>query len=300
MKLEGLIVPLITPLNDDESLDVVGLERLVEHVIRGGVHGIFVLGSSGEFAALDEITKERIVQITRALIGERPISLLAGIAETGTRRAIEQGRRVVRLGADAVVVTAPFYYFYSQSELLCHFQAVARSLDAPMVVYNIPPFVKMSLAVETVAHLVEEPAIIGLKDSAGDMTAFARYVEIAGQNPGFGVCQGAEERVADSLLLGADGLVLGLANIAPRLCRDLYDAGKAGDEASAHRLNRRLLRLYPINEQKSFLAGLKTSAHLLGLCRPHVTGPFEPLDERQTQTVRDILADLALLPVETT
>lgn len=295
MKLEGVIVPLITPLRPDESLDEHGLERVVEYVIEGGVTGIFVLGSSGEFPNLDSRTKERLLRAVRAQIGNR-VSLLAGISNAGTRQALEQGKRLARLGADAIVVTAPYYYPHTQSELATHFLTIARTLEVPLVAYNIPQMVKVSLEPETVARLAEDPFIIGIKDSAGDMAAFGRFLEIRNAHAdNFSVSQGAEQVAAESVLRGADGVVLGLANIAPRLCRELYDAAKAGDREKAEVLQQRLMHLYPINEYKSFVAGLKTAASLLDLCKPIVTAPFEPLDDDQVEAVRQRLVDLNLL-----
>ena len=202
MKLEGLIVPLITPLNPDESLDEAGLERMVEYVIKGGVSGIFVLGSSGEFPGLSDTTKQRLVRAVKAQIGDRDVSLLVGIARAGTRHTLNEGRTLAPLGADAIVVTAPYYFWYSQAELIKHFFTIARGLDVPTVLYNIPSMVKMSLEPDTVARLAEEPSIIGLKDSAGDMTRFQKYIDIARQNSHFDICQGAEKTVADSVLAG--------------------------------------------------------------------------------------------------
>lgn len=295
MKLEGLIVPLITPLKPDESLDEASLERIVEYVIEGGVTGIFVLGSSGEFPGLSNATKERLVQAVRTQIGRRNISLLVGITRAGTRHTIEEGKWLAPLGADAIVVTAPYYYWYSQTEMANHFLTVARAIDVPTVLYNIPPMVKMSLEPETLSHLAKEPTIIGLKDSAGNMETFKKFLEISRQYSNFGLCQGAEEAVVDSVLAGADGLVLGLANIAPRLCRDILDAAKARDSAKVRKLNDQLLRLYPINTHKSFLAGLKCAANLLDLCGPTVTTPFAPLEEDQVKLVHQTLIDLHLL-----
>lgn len=295
MRLKGLIVPLITPLNPDESLDEDGLERIVEYVIEGGVNGIFVLGSSGELPSLRRETSERLVSAVRAQIGRRDVSLLVGIGDAGTRRTIERGKRLARLGADAAVVTAPYYYWHSQAELYTHYVAVARALDVGTILYNIPHFVKVSLHPETVASLAQEPGIIGIKDSAGDMVAFREYVKVGKATPHFSVCQGAEKFVAESILMGADGLVLGLANIAPQLCRAIYDAAQEGDQARVSALNEKLLKLYAINEYKSFLAGLKVAAHLLGLCRSQVSAPFASLDEGQIDEVRGILSALRLL-----
>ncbi len=294
MLLSGLIVPMITPLNEDESLDEAGLERVVEHAIAGGVSGIFLLGSSGEMASLNSAVKERLVRAVVAQVSGR-VKVMVGIGHTGTRLVLEHGRPLARLGADAVVITAPYYFRYSQPELATHFLTIAHALDTPVVLYNIPQLVKLTLDPETVARLVEDPLIVGIKDSAGDMEAFDKFLALRAAAPGFEVSQGAERMAAESALRGADGLVLGLANVAPRLCRQIFEAGQTGDRTKAEALQEQLLHLYPINGYKSFLAGLKTGAHLLGLCQPILTAPFEPLDEAQVAAVRQRMVDLNLI-----
>ena len=294
MNLSGLFVPLVTPLNEDESLDEQGLARVVEYVIAGGVSGIFLLGSSGEFACLSHTVRERLVQAVSAQVAGRAL-VLVGISHTSTQLALEQGRRLVRLGCDAVVATAPYYYWYSQEELARHFLTLAHALDRPLVLYNIPQLVKVTLAPETAARLADDPLIVGIKDSAGDMDAFRKFLDIRAAYPDFSVTQGAEPVAAESVLLGSDGILLGLANVAPRLCRDIFDAAKAGDRSRAEALQEQLNHLFPINGYKSFLAGLKTSLYLLGLCQPVVSAPFEPLDRDQVASVRQRLADVGLL-----
>jgi len=290
LKVEGLVVPLITPLNSDETLDETGLERMIDYVIAGGVSGIFVLGSSGEFFSLDDATKERLVRAARSYIGGR-VSLLVGISEAATRQTIQQGKRLVHLGADALVATAPYYYPHPPSELISHFLTIARAFDAPTILYNIPQMVKVSLDPETVQRLAEEPSIIGIKDSAGDMSVFEQYLKI----PNFAVTQGAETTAAQSVLMGAAGLVVGMANIAPGLCRAMFDAAKAGDKATAQSHQAQLMALFPINQQKSWVAGLKMAAHLLGLCSPNLTAPFAPLSEAQIGVIRQTLIQTGLL-----
>jgi hypothetical protein len=165
------IVPLLTPLRPDQSLDEAGLERLIEHALAGGVSGVFLLGSTGEFALLDHETRFQLIRAARRVVRGR-VPVLAGVSEPGTRAAIEFGRRAVELGAEAVVASPPFYYHHSQGDLIAHFTAIAEGIPAPLVLYNIPRNVKVSLAPETVRRLMEIPNIIGLKDSAGDMAMF--------------------------------------------------------------------------------------------------------------------------------
>ena len=295
MEIKGIIVPLITPLKPDETLDEAGLERLIEHVIEGGVAAIFVVGTSGEFPALPPAVKERLVRATTALVGGR-VPVLAGVAEPGTRLAVSQTQRMAKLGVDCVVVTAPYYFLHSQEEIFHHFTAVANAVDVSTIVYNIPQTVQTIVEPETVAKLIQQSGIVGIKDSAGEMARFQEFLNLRRASSTFQVWQGAEAMTAISVMRGADGAVLGLANIAPRLCHDLYQAAREGDNTLAWALQDKLMKLWRIQTHRSFLAGLKTATSHLGLCERTVTAPFQPLDETQSAQVRQTLEDLSLLP----
>ncbi len=295
MRINGVIVPLLTPLAANETVDEEGLGKLIEHVIEGGVAAVFLLGSTGEAPALSTRQKERLVRAAAAQIAGR-VPLLVGVIEPGTGLAVEQARTYVRAGADALVPTAPFYYNYSQPELALHFKAIAAAATVPVYVYNIPPLVKVSLSANLVQQLAHTSGIQGIKDSDGKLDLFQQYLTVRDKFPGFQVWQGSEAVAALSVVRGADGVVLGLANVAPRLATDLYNAAASGDLASAWALQDRLMKLFTIQRHKSFLSGLKTAAHLLGLCGATISRPFEPLDEEQVRRVRQTLDELALLP----
>jgi 4-hydroxy-tetrahydrodipicolinate synthase len=294
MKIAGVIVPLLTPLKPDRSLDEAALERLIEHVIDGGVSAIFMLGSTGEAPTFAAPEKERIVRAAAKRIGGR-VPLLAGVIEGATGLAVAQTRALIAAGADAVVPTAPIYFHYSQRELAAHFTAIADASSVPVFVYNIPPLAKMILEPPLVAELARHPRIRGLKDSDGRLDAFQEFLAVRDRSPGFQVWQGAEAVAAISVARGADGLVLGLANIAPRLAVTLYRAAADGELEQAWAAQDALMRLFTIQRHRSFLAGLKTAADLLGLCGRTVSQPFEPLDDAQTARVRQTLAELELL-----
>lgn len=298
MKLDGLITPLITPLHSDQSLDDGALERTIEYVLEGGADGIFVLGSSGEFANLSSTTRGRLVQAAKALIGGRA-PLLVGISRASTHATIEEGRRMVQLGVDALVAVTPFYFAHSQSELVTHFLSIAHALEAPLVLYNIPQFVKHTIEPETVARLAEDPFIIGIKNTARDMDRFDQLLKIRDEHPdSFSVNQGDLPNAAECLLRGADGITLGIASVAPRLCKELYTAAKAGDRQTAEALNQKLVHVDPTGTSKSWFAGLKTEASLLGLCTPSMALPFEPCNQDDAELLRQRLVDVGLLEME--
>lgn len=283
MDTRGIIVPLITPLLADERLDQDGVARLVAHVIGGGVSGIFVLGSTGEGPTLPAREREGIVRAVKAQAAGR-VPVLAGLYEVGTACAAEEGRRLAAWGADALVVTAPFYFSHTQDEIYAHIAGVARGQTIPTVVYNIPQMVKTIIEPETVQRLAEIPEIIGLKDSYGDMVRFQRA--LACQRPGFSVYQGAEGVVALSVACGAAGAVLGLANVAPALCSEIYRAAASGDLTRAWALQERLMTLWKLYTHGQWLPCLKAAVNQLGLCGATPCRPFGPVTAEGIAAIR--------------
>lgn len=296
MNLEGVIVPLITPLRPDESLDEEGLERLVEHVIAGGVAGIFVLGSSGEGPSLPYPVKELLVRaVCRQVRGRVPV--LVGVFGLGSTNTIEEARQLTRIGGDAIVLTAPFYFVHTQEEIANYIEAVACSQAVPTVIYNIPQMVKVVIEPSTLERLAENPKIIGVKDSHGDMVRFQETLRL--QRDGFAVFQGAEGLAALSVARGARGAVLGLANVAPQLCCELVSAAKAGDLPRAWALQERLMILWRLHTHGPWLPCLKAAVSLLGICGPKAGFPFQTLSEEQIAAIRrDLETAGVLLQIE--
>jgi 4-hydroxy-tetrahydrodipicolinate synthase len=295
MILEGLTVPLITPLNEDESLDEVSLRRVIDLSIEGGARAIFILGTAGEFAALSRQTKDRLARAAKELI-DRRVDFLIGISHAGTRGTIEEGKRMEKVGADAFVVMAPFYFSYSQKEVERHFLTIAHSLNTPLVMYNFPGMVKNAIEPETVARLVHESQIVGIKNTHGDMDAAEQILSTKKARPGsFSFSQGDLPTCGECLRKGAEGVTLGIASLVPSLCARLCEAASAGDAETVDTIVGQLVDLSSVDHSKSWVAGLKMQASLLGLCKPFVSAPFEMPDEADTRMLRQKLLELNLL-----
>ena len=299
MDIKGVIVPLITPLTGDEKVDEVGLKRLIDYVIDGGVASIFVLGSSGEAPALQPSEKERLVSLACEHVAGR-VPLLVGVIESGTANAVACARSFADLGADGIVATAPYYFSYTQDELAGHFLDILSAVDIPLIVYNIPALTNVDIGLDMMRRLANDTGVIGIKDSAGNLSLFQQFLDLRRGFSNFQVWQGSEPVAAMSVVRGADGVVLGLANIAPRLCVDLYQAASRGNLCRAWELQDQLMQLFVIQRHQSFLSGLKTAAHLLNLCEPTVTKPLCQLNNEQVELVRQVLVDLDLLAAPNT
>jgi dihydrodipicolinate synthase/N-acetylneuraminate lyase len=297
--LRGIVVPLVTPLSAPDRLDAPALERLVEHILAGGAHGVFVLGTTGEGPLVEEaIRREVVTRTCRQVAGRVPA--LVGVTDTVLGAALRLAGHAADAGADAVVCSAPYYLKPSQDELARFVERLAAGSPVPLFLYNMPTHTRVTFGPEVIRRSLELPNVAGLKDSGGDMDYFAAAVEIARARPGWSVLVGPEHRTAEAVRLGGHGGVNGGANAAPRLFVEVYDAAVGSDEARLNAAQRRLLsfgRIYQAGlEESAVIKGLKCALAWLGLCEERMTEPFVPLAEAERRQVRAVLEECGLLP----
>jgi 4-hydroxy-tetrahydrodipicolinate synthase len=294
--LRGIIPPLVTPLLDAHTLDAVALRHLVEHMIAGGVHGIFALGTTGEGPALSYRLRREVIETTcRAVAGRVPV--LVAISDTCIEESLALGNWAVECGADALVVAAPYYFAVSQNDLYRVVETLSSQLPLPLYIYNMPSLTKAFFEPETVLRASRLPNVYGLKDSSGDLSYVRAIITALAGREDFTVLVGPEELLTDAMALGAHGGVNGGANLFPRLFVRLYDALRAGDAATAAQLQAKVCELgallYSIGEpESSYLRGLKLGLELLGICSASMAPPFEGADARQFQDLREKLKEL--------
>jgi 4-hydroxy-tetrahydrodipicolinate synthase len=295
--LHGIIPPMCTPLTDDGEIDVSSVHSLVEHLLAGGVHGIFALGSSGEFASLTGEQRQTLLAAVVAAVRGR-VPVLAGILDTSTSRCIENGLAARSAGADALVL-APIYYFRaSQIELIDHFRAVNAAVGLPMLAYDVPTAVNVKLELATIKQLADEGVIVGLKDSSGATEAFRRVL-LATRGDDFRVFTGSELIVDACLWMGAHGSVPGLGNILPAEYVQIYDLARAGEWAAATKIQERLLTcFYELIAQgdptysfsASALGGFKTGLKLKGAIRStRLAAPLHSFGPAEEERVADVM-----------
>lgn len=297
--VKGVIVPLVTPLAARDRLDSDGLERLIEHVVAGGVHGVFLLGTTGEAPSLTDRLKRELIQTSASLVRRR-VPLMVGITDTSLVDSLELAAFAAEQGADAVVAAPPPYFPINQTDLTRSMRELADDSPLPLYLYNMPSHSKVVFEFDTVEQLAAHPNIAGIKDSSGDMLAFNQFLQLAESRPDFTVLMGPEELLAESVLMGGRGGVCGGANLHPRLYVELYEAAVSGDLNLVHRLQHRVLRLagrlYTIGEPPSgYVPGLKCALAALGLCEETPASPLQPLSEERRARVIQHLRDLGLL-----
>ncbi len=294
----GIVTPLVTPLREDGELDAGGMENLIEHVLAGGVHGVFALGSTGEAPGLSyDIRFEVIERVGRQVAGRVP--LLVGITDTSIKESIRQAEAAARAGADAVVAAPPFYFKMTQRELLDYFRRLAEAVPLPLFIYNLPSCTKVDIAPETVVRSMEIPGIVGLKDSSGDMSHFHKVRELCRDNPDYVLMVGPEELLVESVLLGADGGISGGSNLYPELYVRAFEAAARGDLPAAVAAHREIIRLsnaiYDADRESGFyLKGLKHALELRGICSGALAEPFLPLLPDEKKRVAAALKTLGL------
>ncbi|HET7029122.1 MAG TPA: dihydrodipicolinate synthase family protein [Candidatus Limnocylindrales bacterium] len=288
----GIVCPLATPWSPDGRLDEAVLRDLID-VLVPDLDGLFVLGSSGELAWLPDDVADRVARIAVDQVGGR-IPVYVGAGDTGGRRTLDRVARLADVGADYVVLAAPFYYAVdSEAAIIDHFATVADAASAPIVLYNIPQNTHRPLTPGAVRALAVHPRIAGMKDSAGDWFAFEEF--LAARSEGFSVMQGREQMAAISLWSGADGVISAVANLAPRLLRALAEALRAErPRAEVLALQATISDLAGVFAQGEWLAGLKGTLQILGWPVGDPGRPIPPLDPDGRAAVGRILATPAI------
>jgi 4-hydroxy-tetrahydrodipicolinate synthase len=289
---------MITPLRARDELDVPGLERLVEHILGGGVHGLFILGTTGEAPDLSHrLRRDLIDRVCRQVAGRVPV--LVGITDTSFVESVELARYAAEAGAAAVVTAAPYYFPAGQPELLEWIERLAPQLPLPVFLYNMPQMTKVVFEIDLLKRTTQLENVIGVKDSGGDLAYFRQVLELLLERPDWTILVGPEHLLADTMKLGGHGGVNGGANICPRLLVDLYEAVLQGDATRERELQNRLLKLggiYHIGRHASaVIKGVKCSASLLGLCDDFMAEPFSRFRQPERDKVRAVLKEVGLV-----
>jgi len=291
---------MITPLSDRDTLDIPGLERLVEHLISGGVHGIFILGTTGEAPSLSyRLRKELITLVCRQVNGRLPV--LVGVTDTSFVETVHIATHSADAGAQAVVLSAPYYFPAGQPELWEYVQDIAGELPLPTFLYNMPSHTKLTFEPETVRKALDIPNIVGMKDSSAQMIYFHKLRQLTADRPDFSLLVGPEELLAESVLAGAHGGVNGGANLFPRLYVELYEAAAAAQLERVAKLHAQVMHLgdtlYSVGKHRSaFIKGLKCALSCLGICDDFMAEPFRRFHPAHRQQIEQHLADLGVSP----
>lgn len=300
-QFRGIIPPMVTPLKEWDTLDQDGMVRLIDHILSGGVHGLFLLGTTGEAPSLSHRLRKEIVQRALDQIKER-IPVLVGITDTSFDESINLAEYAAEKGASAVVLAPPYYFPAGQLELLEYLEHLVPQLPLPLFLYNMPTHTKLFFEPETVKAASEIPGVIGLKDSSANMVYFHQLQQIFKDQNDFRLFIGPEELLGETLVLGGHGGVCGGGNLIPELYVELYEKSIEGDFKKMGILHERIMQIsttiYSVGKYKSsYLKGLKCSLALMGICDDFMAEPFHRFRVSERNVIRQYLIDLGLSPV---
>nr|WP_311476111.1 4-hydroxy-tetrahydrodipicolinate synthase [uncultured Neisseria sp.] len=284
--LKGSLVALITPMNQDGSINYEQLHDLIDWHIENGTDGIVAVGTTGESATLPVEEHLAVIEATVKHVNKR-IPVIAGTGANNTVEAIALSKAAEQAGADYTLSVVPYYNKPSQEGIYQHFKAIAEATSIPMIIYNVPGRTVVSMSNDTILRLAEIPNIVGVKEASGKIGS---NIELINSVPeGFAVFSGDDPTGLPFMLCGGHGVVTVAANVAPKLFADMCRAALKGDIATARRLNEQLIPIYNTMFCEPSPAAPKWGLSLLGKCEPHVRLPLVALTEAGQAKVRAAL-----------
>ena len=291
--LRGIIPPMITPLLETDKLDLKGVEQLVEHILSGEVHGIFILGTTGEFASLSyKIRNELINLVCKQVCGRVPV--LVGITDSSFTESVALAKTAANCGADGLVLAPPYYFTSAQPELLEYLKHIMAQVPLPLFIYNMPIHTKTVFAPDTVKRASDIPGIFGMKDSSANLVYFKEVQHALRHKPDFTFMVGPEELLSEFVLTGGHGGVNGGANMFPKLYVKLYNACVARDFDQIETLQQKVMQIsttiYKVGQYgSSYLKGLKCALSLMGICNDTLAQPFQRFNEPERIKIKNFL-----------
>ncbi len=297
--LRGIIPPMVTPLATIDNLDYPGLETLIEHILAAGVHGLFILGTTGEGPALDYALRRDLIKRVCEQVGDR-VPVLVGITDTAYVESLRLAESAAHAGASAVVAAPPYYFQIKQTELLRLIESWARECALPVYLYNQPALTKMNFDPQTVALASEIANVYGLKDSSGEISYIRQVLELVGKKPEFSVLAGPEHLLAEALMSGAHGGVPGGANLFPGLLTRLYQqfldaAYEKMYKLQAHIVDLGLPIFQPGEADSGYISRLKCALSLIGTCSDLPSWPYQRASPEEARLIKQHLQANTLL-----
>ncbi|MBF0308309.1 MAG: 4-hydroxy-tetrahydrodipicolinate synthase [Magnetococcales bacterium] len=289
---KGVFTALITPFRDGE-IDQVALAGLVEFQIANGIHGLVPCGTTGESATLSHDEHREVIRRVVELVGGR-VPVLAGTGSNCTRESVELTRYAKSVGANGALLITPYYNKPTPDGLVAHYETIARSVDLPLVLYNVPGRTAVDMKAETVLRLVHLPQVVGIKEATADLERAARLHAACGDS--FTLLSGDDGTFLPFLAIGGHGVISVTSNVAPHRMVKLWERWQAGDLFGARQEHEALLPLHALMFCETNPIPVKAAAVLRGLCTPEIRLPLTPLSEGRREALRQAMARLGLLP----
>ncbi len=291
----GAHVALATPFTPGLDIDVDAVGDLVNHVVEGGIHGVNVMGSTGEVPSLSEPKRRRLVGVVVDAVDGR-VPVICAVAQNSLDEARREIQALAGQGVQGVLVTPPSYYPIPPAAAEDFFRRLADDSPLPILLYNIPQFTKVIVPPQMVAALARDCVIMGIKDSSRDLEYFSQVVFATRGEENFRVFTGSDTMLLAALQIGGDGVIAGGPNLAPHLAVELYRAFHAQDWGRAVDLQRQIVELVMATRRGVFPAGIKAGLEILGICDATMAPPIPPLSREDREQLRRTMERLDLLP----
>lgn len=286
-KYHGVIPPIITPINSDETVDEIGFRNIIDYCLEGGLHGLFVAGTNGDTMALTQKERNRAIRIALDQVHGR-VPVMCGVMDTSTKRVVENIKELEQMGGTCAVVTPVFYDRHtSQDETVRHFETILKETSIELALYNIPPFVGTKVDAATVIRIADlDDRVVAYKDSSGAFTEFQQVLDRY-RKTDFCVLQGITPHAITSVLLGADGFVPALSVCFPRMFADAYDAAAGQDMELAMEYNNLIRESSKIlSMTKNATAATKYAISLRGFTGEKVIMPQDPIQDSEKKAIQ--------------
>lgn len=295
LPLKGIVPPVITPLINNDTLDVKGLEKLVEHLISGGVHGLFMLGTTGEATSLSYELRKELIKRTSELVAHR-IPVVVGITDTSLEGSLEIAEYSASVGLDGVVIAPPYYLPISQDEMKEYLEVIVPKLPLPFLMYDMPGCTKIHMSVGTIRR-AKELGAIGVKDSSGDINYLYSLIQEFKDSPDFSIIAGTELFLPETILYGGHGAVAGGANLFPKLFVDLYNASVEQDIEKIRVLREQMIMIndliYNVGKHTSkYIKGIKCALSVMDICDDYVAWPIRKYGKEERGKIKQYMDTL--------
>lgn len=294
---EGVITPMVTPLINRENIDFKGLEKLLDHLINGGVSGVFLMGTTGEGTSISPRMRKELTKYSVEYVKGR-VPVFVSIADCCIEESLNMACYAKECGASYLVSALPFYLGLTQTEIIDYYTTIADNVPLPLFLYNIPAQTKLMISVEAVKTLAKHPNIIGMKDSSGNGTYFNTLLaEVKAEYPDFTILVGPDEMLASTMALGGNGGVNSGSNLFPELYVNLFKACKAKDTERILKLQKLVMKVstevYSVDKSSvSFLKGLKAALFTEGLITDYICEPLQKVNSTDLETIKKNVAEL--------
>lgn len=288
MEIKGIITAMVTPFDENQKINETAARQLVDKLIGQGVHGLFILGTNGEFHVLSDDEKVAFAKIVIDQAAHR-VPVYVGAGACGTQETIKLAQRMEAVGADALSVISPYFIAPTQQELAEHYRKVAEAVNIPIIMYNIPKNTGINIEPETVKSLIGVKNIAGIKDSSGNMENMQGYVD-AGAGTDFVVLVGSDSKILPALKIGAAGAIAGTSNVIAELDVSIYENYLKGNMEAAEQAQKDIDVLRGVLKLGTVPSVMKRAVTLLGIDVGDARYPVSKLPVEADEKIKEALA----------